>query len=168
MIITFNPDYHSRIQIYESPNKRRKKEDTATLRNVDAQIEFDTQRSNKLKIFIEALPNCLPLTIRFNMVDQKRDKISCPCSKTMLGWATVEKCDKNNVEDYCRNKGYSPQSILSHVRRKSIKYMYHHAIKHCLSILYCNSDGRLRKCVPNDVVLPALDQKYKDLMNWEI
>ena len=37
-----------------------------------------------------------------------------------------------------------------------------------LTTLYCNSYGKLRQCVANDVVLPPLDQKYKDLMNWTI
>ena len=37
-----------------------------------------------------------------------------------------------------------------------------------LTTLYCNSYGKLRKCVANDVVLPPLDQKYKGLMNWTI
>ena len=64
------PDYHSRIQIYESPDERRKKEDAAALTNVDAQVEFERHNPPvKLKIFIEALPNCLPLTMGFNFVD---------------------------------------------------------------------------------------------------
>ena len=52
------PDYHSRVQIYESPDERRKKEDAAALTNVDAQEEFERHSPpDNLKIFIEALPN---------------------------------------------------------------------------------------------------------------
>ena len=83
----------------------------------------------------------------------------------MLGWTTKNKCVKDNGEDYCQNKRYSPQAILSHVMCKSSKCMYHHAIYYYLTTLYCNSYGKLRKSIPNGVVLPPLDQKYKDLMN---
>ena len=34
-------DYHSRIQIYESLDKRRNKEDTSALANVRTHIEFE-------------------------------------------------------------------------------------------------------------------------------
>ena len=86
------PDYHSRVQIYEIRDKRRKKEDAATLTNVNIRLEFERYSPPKnMEIFIDTLPRCLPLTIGFNMVDQKWAKIYCPCSKTMEGWPTASK-----------------------------------------------------------------------------
>ena len=102
------------------------------------------------------------------MVDQKWDKLYCPCSGTMKEWAIANTYDKDNGEDYCWNKAYSPNSMLPHARGKSSKCMYHHAIEYYLPILYCNCDNKLRKYIPNDVVIPPLDKKYKDLMNWQI
>ena len=45
--------------------------------------------------------------------------------------------------------------------------MFHYAIAYYLSIVYYNG-SKLRECVRNDVILPDLDQEYKDLMNWKI
>ena len=129
--LVVRPDYHSLIQIYESPDELRQKEEAATLANVDAQEEFERHSPpDKLKIFIETLPNCLPLTTGSNIVDHAWAKIYFPCSKTMLGWATRNKCVKDNGEDYCQNKGYSPKSILKHLEKKEKKCMYHHAMSH--------------------------------------
>ena len=65
------PDYPRRVQIYESPDKHRKKEDAA-LTTVHTHLEFERYCHPKnLSIFIDAIPMRLPLTIGFNMVGQK-------------------------------------------------------------------------------------------------
>ena len=131
-------DYHSRVQIYKSPDKRRKKDDATALTAVHTHLEFERHcLPKKLPIFINALPRCLLLTIGFNMVGQKWTKIYCLCLKAMEGWVNANKCQRHNDVEPCQNKGYSPKSILKHVAKKSEECMHHFAIQQYLSSLYC-------------------------------
>ena len=56
---------------------------------------------------------------------------------------------ENDIDaELCKNKNYTPMTILAHVKSKS-KCIYHNDIHHYLSSLYCNYNDKLRQCVNN-------------------
>ena len=117
---------------------------------IDTDAKIIPRLPQKLAIFCTALPKCPPLTISFNTVGQKWNKIRCPCSKIMLGWwAILNKCDicDINVAPY-RNSMYTRALIIDYIKDKW-HVIHHHALMHYFAILYCNKDRQLQPCISN-------------------
>ena len=97
-------------------------------------------------IFCDTLPKILSSTIGFNTEGERWDKIPCPFSRTIQGWAIGKKVDNDNGLVQCSNNGYTPKSIISHYKSKTY-WIYYYATRHYLSLLYCNDVDEIWHCV---------------------
>ena len=93
------------------------------------------------------------------MAVKRWDNMHCPYSKTIQALDISNKRQNDNGVEPCRNRKYTPRSIIHHVKTKS-KCIYHFDIHHYLTSLYCDYDEKLRKCVSNDVVIPYPHDQY--------